>query len=83
MDGDFGVFEAYRHAGKVLFGEADHSFVNVAEDGRFDGLVFYDFTEDTAVAAADDEDFLWVGVGIHGEVADHFLVAVEGIESET
>lgn len=31
-------------------------------------------TEDTAVAAANDENLLGVGVGIHGKVSDHLLV---------
>lgn len=83
VDGDFGVLEAYGHAREELLRQSDHRFVNIAEDGRFDGLVFDNFTEDTAVAAADDKDLLWVGMRVHGEMGDHFLVAVEGIESAT
>jgi len=40
--------------------------VDVAEGGFFDGFVLDDFSEDTAVTAADDEHFLGVGVGVHG-----------------
>jgi hypothetical protein len=35
------------------------------------------FTEDTAVTTADDEDLLGVGVGVHGEMGDHFLVSTK------
>lgn len=78
-DVDFygGVLEADAHAGEVFLGEADHGFVDVDKCGRFDCFVLYDFAEDTAVAAADDEDLLGVGVRVHGEVRDHLLVAVE------
>lgn len=40
--------------------------VDVAEGGFFDSFVLDDFSEDTAVTAADDEHFLGVGVGVHG-----------------
>jgi len=83
VDRDFGVFEAYRHAREELFRQPDHRFVDITENGGFDGFVFDNFAEDTTVAAADDEDFLWVGMCVHGEVGDHFLVAVEGIGSAT
>ena len=33
-----------------------------------------DLAEDTAVAAADDEHLLGVGVRVHGQVGDHLLV---------
>lgn len=76
VDTNVRVLEANAHAGQVLLGDADDGLVDVAEDSLLDGLVLDDFAEDTAVAAADDEDFLGVGVGVHGEVGDHFLVAV-------
>lgn len=81
VDTNVGVLEANAHAGEVLLGDADDGLVDVAEDGLLDRLVLDDFAEDAAVAAADDEDFLGVGVRVHGEVGDHFLVAVLSINT--
>ena len=52
-------------------------FVDVAEDGLLNTLVFDNLTEDTTVAAADDEDLLRVRVGVERKVGDHLLVAVK------
>jgi hypothetical protein len=71
-----GVLEADRHAGKVLLREADDGLVNVAENGLLDTVVLDDLTEDTAVTTADNENLLGVGVGVHGKVSDHLLVAM-------
>jgi hypothetical protein len=71
-----GVLEADGHAGKVLLGEADDGLVNVAEDGLLDAVVLDDLTENTTVTTTDDENVLGVGVGVHGEVGDHLLVAM-------
>jgi len=70
------VLEPDAHAGEIFLGETDDGFVDVTEDGVLDGGVLYYFTEDTTVAAADDEDGSGSGVRVHGEVGDHFLVAV-------
>ena len=56
--------------------------VNVAEDGLLDGLVLDDLTEHTTVTTTDDQDLLGVGVGVHGEVSDHLLVAMDGVVRE-
>lgn len=69
-----GVLEADAHAGQVLLGDTDDGLVNVAEDGLLDALVLDDLTEDTTVAAANDQDLLGVRVRVHGEVGDHLLV---------
>lgn len=69
-----GVLEANGHAGQVLLGNTDNSFVDVAQSSLLDGSVLDDLTEDTAVTATNDEDLLGVGVGVHGEVGDHLLV---------
>lgn len=69
-----GVLEADAHTGQVLLGDTDDGLVNVAEDGLLDALVLDYLTEDTAVAAANDQDLLGVGVRVHGEVGDHLLV---------
>jgi hypothetical protein len=71
-----GVLEADGHAGEVLFGETDDGLVNVAENGLLDTVVLDNLTENTTVTTADDEDLLGVGVGVHGKVSDHLLVAM-------
>ncbi len=48
--------------------------INVAKDGLLNALVLDDLTEDTSIAATDNEDLLWVWVGVHGQVGDHLLV---------
>jgi len=72
-----GVVEADRHAGEVLLGETDDGLVNVAEHRLLDAVVLDDLAKDTAVPAADDQDLLWVGVGVHGKVGNHLLVAAQ------
>lgn len=72
---DIWVLEPNGEAGGVFFGKSDHSFVDVAKDGAFHGRVLDHLTEDATVATADDEDVLRVGVRVHGQVGDHFLVA--------
>jgi hypothetical protein len=76
VHGSIACAEPGGHARQVLLGQADDGLVNVAEHGGLDGAVLDDFAQDAAVAAADDEHVFWVGVGVHGEVGDHFLVAV-------
>jgi hypothetical protein len=73
-DGHARVREDGRHVREVLLGDTDDGLVNVAQGDVLDGLVLEDFTNDTAVAAADDEDVFRVRVGGHGQVGDHFLV---------
>ena len=55
-------------------GKRETHLVNVAEDGLLDALVLDNLTEDTTVAATDDEHLLGVGVRVHGQVGDHLLV---------
>jgi hypothetical protein len=71
-----GVVEANGHAGKVFLGKTNDGLVDIAENGLLDAVVLDDFTEDTTVTTADDEDVFGVGVGVHGKVSDHLLVAV-------
>jgi hypothetical protein len=71
-----GVVEANGHAGKVLLGETDDGLVDVAKHGLLDAVVLDHLTEDTTVTTTDDENVLGVGVGVHGKVSDHLLVAV-------
>lgn len=56
-------------------GKSVHYLINVTQDSFLDGLVLDDLTEDTTVTATNDKDLLRVGVGIHGKVGDHLLVA--------
>ncbi len=73
---DGGMLEANGHSRKVFLGQADDGFVNVAEDGFFDGFVLYYFAEDAAVSTAYDEHLFRIGMRIHRKVRDHFLIAV-------
>jgi hypothetical protein len=75
--GGLGVLETDGHAGEVLLGETNDSLVNVAEDGLLDTVVLDDLTEHTTVTTADDQDLLRVGVGVHGKMGDHLLVAAD------
>lgn len=70
-----GMLEADRHARQVLLGETDHGLINVAEDCLLNAVVLDNLTEHAAITAANDQDLLGVGVGVHGEVGDHLLVA--------
>jgi hypothetical protein len=63
----------------VIEGEGDFPptnthLVNVAESSLLDTLVLDNLTENTSVTAANDQDLLGVGVGVHGQVGDHLLV---------
>jgi hypothetical protein len=40
------------------------------------------FPEDTTVPSTDNENFLWVGMRIHSEMSDHFLVSKGSIQSD-
>ena len=81
MDCGVRVLEPNRHARQILLREPDDGLVNVTEDGGLHGRVLDDLAEDAAVAAADDEDFAGIGVRVHGEVGDHFLVTGSGVKS--
>lgn len=59
----------------VANGDGAVYLVDVAEDGLLDGLVLDDLAEDTTVTTTDNQDLLGVGVGVHGQVGDHLLVA--------
>jgi hypothetical protein len=71
---DLGVLVADAHAGQVLLAEADDSLVDVAQHGLLDALVLDDLAQHAAVAAANDEHLLGVGVRHHAQVGDHLLV---------
>ena len=69
-----GVVKTNGHAGEILLRQTNDGLVNVAKDSLLDALVLDDFTEDTTVTTANDKNLLGVGVGVHGEVSNHFLV---------
>lgn len=56
--------------------EFSRNLINVAENGLLDGVVLDNLTENTAVTTANDKNLLGVGMGVHGKVGDHLLVAV-------
>jgi hypothetical protein len=82
VGGDVGVLEADAHAGQVLLRQADDGLVNVAQDGALDLRVLDHLAQHAAVAAADDQHVLRVGVRVHGQVRDHLLVPFWGAASE-
>lgn len=49
--------------------------INVTEDSFLDTLMLDDLTQNTAITTADDKYLLGIGVGIHGKVGDHLLIA--------
>lgn len=48
--------------------------IDVAKNGLLNAIVLDDLTEDTSITTTDDEDLLWVWMGVHGQVGDHLLV---------
>ena len=74
--GGLGVLETDGHARQVLLREADDSFVNVTEDSLLNAVVLDNLTEHTTITTANNQNLLGVGVGVHGEVGDHLLVAM-------
>ena len=71
---NLGVLVSNAHAGEVLLAKADDRLVDVAKHSLLNAVVLDDLAQDTAVAAADDQDVLGVGVREHAEVGDHLLV---------
>lgn len=74
VDVDCGVLISNGHAGQVFLADSNDSFVNVAKDGLLDGLMLDNLTEDATITASNDQDGLWVGVGVHGQMCDHLLI---------
>lgn len=48
--------------------------VDVAENGLLNTVVLDDLTENASITTANNQDLLWVWVGVHGQVGDHLLV---------
>ena len=71
---DCGVLISDGHSREVFLADPDDGLVDVAQDGLLDGFMLDDLSEDTAVTAANDQDGLGVGVGVHGQVCDHLLI---------
>lgn len=76
-DADDGLFLLVFWTIYLLVVREGSYLVNVAENSLLDTLVLDDLAENTAVTTADDKDLLRVGVGVHGEVGDHFLVSTK------
>ena len=77
MCADVWMLETDTQSWKVLLRESNDGFVDVAEDGVFDGWVFDYLAEDAAVTATDHENVLGIRVGVQRQVGNHFLVAYE------
>jgi hypothetical protein len=50
--------------------------INVAENSLLDAVMLDNLAEHASVTAADNQDVLRVGMGVHGEVGDHLLVPI-------
>lgn len=48
--------------------------INVAQDCLLHTFMLNDLTKNAAISAPDDQDLLWVGVRVHGQMGDHLLV---------
>ena len=70
------MYEAHAHAWQVFLRKANNRFIDIAKHGSLDGGVLDNFAKYAAITAADDEDALRIGMRVHGEVSDHFLVTV-------
>lgn len=69
---DSGIGEGGGHVREVELGHSGNGFVDIAEDGRFDGRMLEDLSEDSTVSTTDDEDGDGVGVRSEREMSDHF-----------
>ena len=52
----------------------DTNLVDIAQDDLLDCVVLEDFTDDTAIASTNDEDFFRVWMACQWEMCDHLLV---------
>jgi hypothetical protein len=75
VDLDIWVLEANGHGWQVLLGESDNSLINIAKDSQLDAVMLDNLSKDTSVTTTNNQDLLWVWVGVHGQVGDHLLVA--------
>ena len=66
--------EANRHSWQKLFGKANHGLIDITEDRFFNGVVLDNLAQNTAVTAANDQDFLRIWVCVHGQMCDHLLI---------
>jgi hypothetical protein len=56
------------HGNKLMY------LVNVAQYRLLDTVMLDDFTQHTSIATTDDQNLLWVGMGVHRQVGNHLLV---------
>ena len=54
------------------------NLIDVAEDDLFDRVVFENFTDDTTISAADDENLFRVWVACEREMGNHLLISEKG-----
>jgi len=70
-----GVVVGAGDGGEILLAGLDDVAIDVNHGHVFNGVMLAHFTQDATVATADDENALGVLVGMHRNVAKHFLVA--------
>ena len=88
--GDSGIGESGGHVREIELGHSGNGFVDIAEDGRFDGGMLEDLSKDSTISTPDDEDGDGVRVRSEREMSDHFcfetmrqsLCSSSGIVSE-
>lgn len=49
--------------------------VNLAESDLFNAFVLDNLAENTTIATPDDQDLLGIGMSVHGDMSQHFLVS--------
>ena len=50
------------------------NLVNIAQNHLLDALMLDNLAQNTSVATTNDQNLLWIGVRVHGQVCDHLLV---------
>ena len=76
FDGQFGILfkDGFRDFREIFLGQFDDLAIDVDHGDRFDFRMTDGFPGSAAVAAADDEDFLRVGMEEQGDVDDAFVI---------
>ena len=66
------IGEGGGHVREVELGHSGNGFVDVAQDGRLDGRVLEDLSEDSTISTTDDENGNGVRVRSERQMSDHF-----------
>jgi hypothetical protein len=65
---------AYILSAKTGIGRQVVYLVNVTENSTLNTLVLNNLANNSAISSTNDQDLLWVWVGVHGQMSDHLLV---------